>query len=240
MKDLIGYGKPNGNAPEPESNHRILFPKLQKNECKSHFQRPKESHSSTASSQNIDRKLPILLFDIMDTIVRDPFYHDVPPFFGMSFEELIEIKHPTAWIEFEKGMIDEWGTRDDDQLLSSGYCNSDDNAGDHDGGWLKNCMRRGYSYIDGVAELLYDLKQNNYEMHAFTNYPWYDEIDLSYYRLRAEMAHHPLQIVIYRLTNVKAAIEVGIVGLHFKSANMLREDLSRIGINISADEHHKN
>lgn len=25
----------------------------------------------------------------------------------MSFEELIECKHPTAWIEFEKGIIDE-------------------------------------------------------------------------------------------------------------------------------------
>ncbi|MFQ6623721.1 hypothetical protein Gotur_003298 [Gossypium turneri] len=32
-------------------------------------------------------------------------------------------------------------------------------------------MRRGYSYIDGVEQLLQDLKQNNYEMHAFTNYP---------------------------------------------------------------------
>ncbi|XP_021680594.2 flavin mononucleotide hydrolase 1, chloroplatic isoform X3 [Hevea brasiliensis] len=202
----------------------------------------------------------------------------------MSFEELIESKHPTAWIEFEKGMIDEM------QLSKKFF--KDGRSFDLEG--LKNCMRRGYSYIDGVAELLYDLKQNNYEMHAFTNYPiWYDEIDLSYYRLRAEMAHHPLQIVIYRykmieeklnistylswtfcsciygkrkpdldfylevlrhlnvdptscifvddrLTNVKAATEVGIVGLHFKSANMLREDLSRIGINISADEHHKN
>lgn len=28
------------------------------------------------------RKLPVLLFDVMDTIVRDPFYHDVPAFFG--------------------------------------------------------------------------------------------------------------------------------------------------------------
>lgn len=25
----------------------------------------------------------------------------------MPFEELIESKHPTAWIEFEKGLIDE-------------------------------------------------------------------------------------------------------------------------------------
>lgn len=39
------------------------------------------------SSMTIDvpmekRKLPILLFDVMDTIVRDPFYHDIPAFFG--------------------------------------------------------------------------------------------------------------------------------------------------------------
>ncbi|GFQ01136.1 hypothetical protein PHJA_002257500 [Phtheirospermum japonicum] len=53
------------------------------------------------------RKLPILLFDIMDTIVRDPFYHDIPAFFGMSMEELLECKHPAAWIEFEKGLISE-------------------------------------------------------------------------------------------------------------------------------------
>lgn len=54
-----------------------------------------------------ERKLPILLFDIMDTLVRDPFYQDVPAFFGMSLKELIDCKHPTAWIEFEKGLIDE-------------------------------------------------------------------------------------------------------------------------------------
>jgi len=54
-----------------------------------------------------ERKLPVLLFDIMDTLVRDPFYQDVPAFFGMPFKELIDVKHPTAWIEFEKGLIDE-------------------------------------------------------------------------------------------------------------------------------------
>ncbi|PNX96404.1 phosphoglycolate phosphatase [Trifolium pratense] len=43
----------------------------------------------------------------MDTIVRDPFYKDIPAFFQMAFNELIECKHPTAWIEFEKGLIDE-------------------------------------------------------------------------------------------------------------------------------------
>lgn len=32
-----------------------------------------------------DRKLPVLLFDVMDTLVRDPFYHDVPAFFRFCF-----------------------------------------------------------------------------------------------------------------------------------------------------------
>ncbi|XP_031249796.1 flavin mononucleotide hydrolase 1, chloroplatic-like [Pistacia vera] len=62
---------------------------------------------ASLSGQTQQRKLPILLFDIMDTIVRDPFYQDVPAFFGMPMKELIECKHPTAWLEFEKGLIDE-------------------------------------------------------------------------------------------------------------------------------------
>ena len=42
---------------------------------------------------------------------------------------------------------------------------------------LKNCMKRGYSYIEGVEELLHALKQNCYEIHAFTNYPiWYNKV----------------------------------------------------------------
>ncbi|KAL0288978.1 UNVERIFIED_CONTAM: Flavin mononucleotide hydrolase 1, chloroplatic, partial [Sesamum angustifolium] len=63
--------------------------------------------ASSVNSSKPSRKLPVLLFDIMDTIVRDPFYHDVPAFFGMSMKELLECKHPTTWIEFEKGLINE-------------------------------------------------------------------------------------------------------------------------------------
>ncbi|XP_044467413.1 flavin mononucleotide hydrolase 1, chloroplatic-like isoform X2 [Mangifera indica] len=126
--------------------------------------------------QTQQRKLPILLFDIMDTIVRDPFYQDVPAFFGMPMKELIEQKHPTAWIEFEKGLIDEI------ELARNFF--KDGRSFDLEG--LKNCMKRGYCYIEGVEELLSDLKQNNYEMHAFTNYPiWYriieDKLKISTY-----------------------------------------------------------
>lgn len=43
---------------------------------------PTVAMASLSGKENERRKLPILLFDIMDTIVRDPFYHDVPAFFG--------------------------------------------------------------------------------------------------------------------------------------------------------------
>jgi hypothetical protein len=42
-----------------------------------------------------------------DTIVQDPFFEHMPRFFSLSFPELLAEKHPTAWIEFEKGEIGE-------------------------------------------------------------------------------------------------------------------------------------
>ncbi|KAF8015410.1 hypothetical protein BT93_H1035 [Corymbia citriodora subsp. variegata] len=120
------------------------------------------------SSSRENRRLPILLFDIMDTIVRDPFYQDIPAFFGMPLKELIACKHPTAWIEFEKGLIDEM------ELARKFF--KDGRPFDLEG--LKTCMRRGFSYLEGMEELLQELKENGYEIHAFTNYPiWYKMIE---------------------------------------------------------------
>ncbi|WVZ04745.1 hypothetical protein V8G54_018091 [Vigna mungo] len=260
------------------------------------------SHSVTTmafTNNTNERKLPVLLFDIMDTLVRDPFYQDVPAFFGMSLKELIDIKHPTAWIEFEKGLIDEMelarkffkdgrdfdlevkDQADTEELTigcfilvvysqyyvlaflllfaineyygPSGNCNS-----------LKTCMKSGYSYIEGIEPLLLSLKKNNYEMHAFTNYPiWYqlieDKLKLSTYlswtfcsctfgkrkpdtEFYNEVVRHlnvdPTNCIFVddRQTNVEAATEVGIRGLHFKNVNLLCEKLSLMGIDISTDE----
>ncbi|KAF4350245.1 flavin mononucleotide hydrolase 1, chloroplatic-like [Cannabis sativa] len=211
-----------------------------------------EMNRSRASFPDFNnRKLPILLFDIMDTIVRDPFYHDVPAFFRMSMKELIECKHPTAWLEFEKGTIDEV------ELARKFF--KDERPLDLEG--LKNCMKSGYSYLEGVEELLNALKNNNYEMHAFTNYPTWcemieDKLKISRYiswtfcsfkngkrkpdpDFYLEAVEHlevdPANCVFVddRMKNVEAAIAVGIVGLHFKNAETLRQDLSLMGIDVS-------
>ncbi|OMO92918.1 Single-stranded nucleic acid binding R3H [Corchorus capsularis] len=124
-------------------------------------------------------------------------------------------------------------------------------------------MKRGYSYIDGVEELLQALKQNNYEMHAFTNYPiWHKLIeeklniskylswtfcswmygkrkpDPNFYLAVLEHLKVDAASCIFiddRLKNVEAAEEVGINGLHFKNAELLCQDLLRLGVGTSVD-----
>ncbi|XP_057801741.1 flavin mononucleotide hydrolase 1, chloroplatic-like isoform X1 [Salvia miltiorrhiza] len=212
------------------------------------------SHKSTTTTTTVaandtTRKLPILLFDIMDTVVRDPFYHDIPAFFGMSMKELLECKHPTAWLEFEKGLINEV------ELAQKFF--KDGRPLDLEG--LKSCMRRGYAYIEGVEDLLTDLKNNGYEMHTSTNYPiWYEIIEeklkLSSYLswtfcsctmgkrkpdpdFYMDMLKHlkvePTCCVFIddsRMKNVEAALHAGFNGIHFKTADSLRKDLSNLGI----------
>ncbi|KAI6695505.1 hypothetical protein NL676_023215 [Syzygium grande] len=215
----------------------------------------KSASFAPPSTPRAERGRPILLFDVMDTIVRDPFYQDVPAFFGMPLKELIECKNPTAWIEFEEGSIDE------KELARKFF--KDGRPFDLEG--LKTCMRKGYSYLEGIEELLQELKENGYEMHAFTNYPiWYEMIeeklkisrylswtfcscingkrkpDRDFYldALQHLKVDPPSCVFIDdRVRNVEAALEVGIVGIRFKSADLLRHDLSEIGIDFSANKH---
>ncbi|KAH6829456.1 Haloacid dehalogenase-like hydrolase superfamily protein [Perilla frutescens var. hirtella] len=204
--------------------------------------------AAAAVSVETTRKLPILLFDIMDTVVRDPFYHEIPAFFGMSMKELLECKHPTVWIEFEKGLINEV------ELAQKFF--KDGRPIDLEG--LKNCMRREYAYIEGVEELLIDLRNNGYEMHASTNYPiWYEIIEeklkLSTYLswtfcsctmgkrkpdpdffmdILKHLKVDPAGCIFIddRMKNVEAAVDAGFIGIHFNTADSLRKDLSNLGI----------
>ncbi|MCL7024667.1 hypothetical protein MKW94_020340, partial [Papaver nudicaule] len=133
---------------------------------------------------------------------------------------------------------------------------------------LKSCMKNGFSYLDGVEALLSSLKQNNYEIHAFTNYPvWYnmieDKLKLSnylswtfcscaigkrkpeadsYLEVLRQLEVEPDNCIFIddRMVNVEAAKNVGIVGIQFKGAVSLQEELSRLGVKTVAssnDEH---
>ncbi|MHC5210501.1 MAG: HAD family hydrolase [Planctomycetota bacterium] len=111
---------------------------------------------------------PILLLDVMDTLVHEPFFREVPAFFGMSLEELLAAKHPTAWIEFEEGRLSEG------EYLQRFFRD----GREVDGEALRAHMRRSYRWIEGAPGLLEELHAVGRPMHALSNYPaWYEIID---------------------------------------------------------------
>jgi len=111
---------------------------------------------------------PILLFDVLGTLVYDPFYVEVPAFLELSFDELLAQKHPTAWADFERAAITE------DELFARFF--RDGRAFDHAG--LKACMVESYRWLDGMEELLAELAHAGHAIHALSNYPsWYRSIE---------------------------------------------------------------
>lgn len=110
----------------------------------------------------------VLLLDIMGTVVHDPFFEEVPAFFGLKLQELIELKHPTAWVEFESGLIDE-------QAFFAKFFRDGRRI---DGLGLKEHMRLAYRWVAGMQPLLEELHRTGVPMHALTNYPpWYRLIE---------------------------------------------------------------
>lgn len=110
----------------------------------------------------------VLLLDVMGTLVHDPFYVEVPAFFGMSLDELVAAKDPLAWPRFECSSIGEA------ELFTRFF--RDGRAVDGEG--LKAAMASAYALLPGIEALLGELFAAGVEMHALSNYPcWYALIE---------------------------------------------------------------
>lgn len=111
---------------------------------------------------------PIVLWDVMGTLVHDPFFAEMPEFFGMTFDALLQAKHPSAWVEFEVG------ARSEDDFLASFFAD----GRDFDRPGFINAVRSSYRWLPGLEELLEELRSSGCTMHAFSNYPiWYRMIE---------------------------------------------------------------
>ncbi|NVB39506.1 HAD-IA family hydrolase [Pseudenhygromyxa sp. WMMC2535] len=111
---------------------------------------------------------PVLLLDVMGTLVHDPFFVEVPAFFAMDMDTLLAAKSPHAWPAFERGELDEDG-------LAACYF-ADARAFDLAG--LRACMAEAYRFLPGVEALLDELREAGVEMHALSNYPrWFELIE---------------------------------------------------------------
>lgn len=110
----------------------------------------------------------IVLFDVMGTLVHDPFFVEVPRFFGTDLRSLVARKHPSAWEEFELGQIDEEG-------LAQRFF-ADGRRLDVDG--LKAAMLEAYRFLPGIEALLSAMATRGVAMHTLSNYPpWYRLIE---------------------------------------------------------------
>ena len=192
--------------------------------------------------------MTVLLLDVMDTIVWDPV-RLLPAFFGeASWEALWPARHPTAWVDFEHGRIDEA------TFLSRFF--ADGRSYDQQG--LRRTMFENYRFLPGMEALLAELAAAGVAMHALSNYPsWWEEIEArlrlsrflswsfvscqtglrkpspeSYLGASLSLAlpGSELLFVDDRQKNVDAAQAAGLGGLRFIDAVQLRADLVARGI----------
>lgn len=185
----------------------------------------------------------ILLADVMSTICYDPFHEEIPAFFGMDIEELLDEKDPTAWVEFELGEIDEA------TFVERFF--EDERA--VDGAALRETVREAYEFVPGMEQLLADLEEAGWEIHAMSNYTtWYELIErelrlsrfldwsfvscktgvrkpdeAAYRNALEELEARPDECVFVddRTVNCEAAREVGIEAVCFEGAEELRSRL---------------
>lgn len=189
-----------------------------------------------------------VLFDVMGTLVHDPFFVEVPRFFGTDLRTLVSRKHPTAWESFELGHIDEEGLAQ--QFFADGR------RLDVEG--LKRAMVDAYAFLPGIEGVLGDLQARGVAMHTLSNYPeWYRLIeaklgvsrwmpwtfvschtgarkpDLAAYTHAAKhLGVTPDQCVFVddRRINCDAAHQAGMDAVHFTDAVALREALATRGL----------
>lgn len=190
----------------------------------------------------------ILLLDVMDTLVYDPFHHEVPALFDLSLERLLELKHPRAWQRFETG---EW----DEAKFGAEYFR-DRRAVDLAA--FRRTLSEAYRFLPGVEALLEELHAAGVVMHALSNYPpWYRLIEAklklsrflrwsfvscetgvrkpdpaAYLGAVQTLGATPSECLFVddRRSNVEAAERAGLRGHHFEGAAGLRVALTALGV----------
>lgn len=195
-------------------------------------------------SNERDRDRPqTILVDVMGTLVYDPFYREVPEFFGVSLRELLALKDPHAWQEFESGDLTE-------PAFAARFF-ADGRDWDMEG--LKRCMAASYAWLPGMEQLLSELRAAGYALHALSNYaPWYRMIeaelglgrylewsfvscDMGVRKPDAEAYLHPARtlgvapndclFIDDRSENVRGAEQQGMPAVLFESSESLRAEL---------------
>lgn len=185
----------------------------------------------------------VLLWDVMGTLVHDPFFEEMPAFFGVPFADLVRTLKRGAWVDFELGR------RTELEFLNDFF--ADGRGFDHRG--FVRTVRDAYRWLPGMEALLEELHADGHPMHAFSNYPvWYQMIEerlrvsrfaswsfvsclmglrkpepAAYEHVLRELGASPGQCIFVddRASNCEAAAQAGIHAIRFEGVEPLREAL---------------
>lgn len=193
------------------------------------------------------RRIRAVAFDLMDTVVTDPYRGALEAATGLTLGELFDRKPPNVYPAFERGDITEeqyWTAYGDVGI-------------DVDPEAFHRARLAGYTLIPGMRELLQDL-EGVVPRVAASNYPdWvepltttgvlagcFDQVVASvhlgarkpdeafYLRLldRLELAADEVFFVDDRPANVEGAAAAGLRAEVFSDAGTLRRQLAEIGV----------
>lgn len=214
----------------------------------------RRARKGTAGSQRpngtMSRMLDAVFFDLMGTVVYDPYLEALEAATGMEITAAFKVRDPDSWPQFELGAIDEA------EFVRRFFADPD--AGRRfDLGAFNRVRRQGYRFLPGMKKLLEEL-EGTVQRYVASNYPvWIEEMGATfeferlfegvyaschlglrkpdpafYAAVLADSGHaaHRCLFVDDRRDNVSAALAAGMQGHVFTGAEDLRQRLAADGV----------
>jgi HAD superfamily hydrolase (TIGR01509 family) len=190
---------------------------------------------------------PLLVFDLMDTVIVDPFYREVLAYLGTTLPDLGQVKHPTSWLEFETNACDEASFLERFYRPETGLKLEDPEA-------FKQIFSDNYRFVPGMEALLTELVATGHPLWVLSNYShwWHlarEKLALdrffadycvscdigfrkpsgeAYTALSDAIGHRNLLLIDDRQPNIKGARQAGLEGILFVDAENLRNALKTL------------
>ena len=208
------------------------------------------THTSRAAQdldRTADRGVAVVAFDLMDTLVRDPFREALTAATGCSLQELFSRRDADVYPAFERGEIDE-----------ATYWASYPRAGiEVDPDRFHHVRRSGTTWLPGMRELVVDVRAAGVGVVVASNYPHWlaehadgllsglvDDVvgsyqlgarkpdEAFYTRLLDRLDADPVQVAFVddRASNLDGASAVGLPTVAAGDAATVRAELVSLGL----------
>lgn len=117
--------------------------------------------------------LQALCFDLMGTVIYDPYLEALEAGTGMAVADAHRVKDPRSWPDFELGLIDEA------EFVRRFFADPDGGL-EFDAAAFHRVRRAGYRYLPGMRELLDELA-GVADRFIASNYPvWIEELSQTF------------------------------------------------------------